>query len=321
MTAPDPDTPRPRPAPADENPKGDNNGQTIRYEKSANTPLQALARIAPTLKEGQLKLAIALAALTENNKHHTITIGTRDLCKAANLSESAVPAALRALEERALITIRHGSASRKNAYMVNFLSTASASFAEAPPAPFAEAPLPLFERHPASFREAPPTENKELAGAAAAVDEVPRLTPILDRVLTSKICHHDKSDLARFRSWLHGYMAKLGRDDRNQPLTDPHPPDLEIVAQFLAVAEPRRLETMLDALLIERQPAYSYAWFVTVALQRIHGIAWTETKKARAELRMVKRGKRDAAIAAGTAADPESSQALLSEAILRVKKL
>ena len=121
------------------------------------TALHALAAIAPSLKEGQLRLCITLADLAEHLPHHSVTIGTRALCTAANLAESALPAALKALEGRNLITIRHGGSNRKNAYQVNFLSTVRASFAEAPDkktAPFGEAPAPLFERHPASFAEA-----------------------------------------------------------------------------------------------------------------------------------------------------------------------
>jgi len=72
---------------------------------------------------------------------------------------------------------------------------------------------------------------------------------------------------------------------------------------------------MLENLMLENQPAYSYAWFVTVALSRLHGIHWTATKKARAALRMVR-------LAQPAPAEPEQqtfAAELLSEATARVK--
>lgn len=112
-------------------------------------------------------------------------------------------------------------------------------------------------------------------------------------------------------------MCKLGRDDNNQPTPHAHPPDAAIVAQFLAVAEPHRLAPMLENLMLDKQPAYSYAWFVTVALQRMHGIGWQQTKKARAALRVVK------ARGAAAAEDPQWQQQTLNEiaAVAASKKL
>ena len=80
-------------------------------------------------------------------------------------------------------------------------------------------------------------------------------------------------------------MCKLGRDEANQPTPHAHPPHDDLVAQFLTLADPRRLLTMLDSLLCDRYTCYSYGWFVTVGLQRIHGIHFQEVRKARAALR------------------------------------
>jgi|SRR5271157_2247610 len=115
-----------------------------------------MAELAPTLYEGQLRLLLALASLTERTQDHTASISTRELSKLAKLSESALPAALKAVEERALITVRHGGTIRSNRYMVNFFTTRRASFGEAPPAPFREAGAPLLQMQGVSFTEAPP---------------------------------------------------------------------------------------------------------------------------------------------------------------------
>jgi hypothetical protein len=64
--------------------------------KAQEAALQAHHAIASILKEGQLHLALTLAALAENSPHHSVRISTRDLSKAAHLSESALPAARKA---------------------------------------------------------------------------------------------------------------------------------------------------------------------------------------------------------------------------------
>jgi hypothetical protein len=105
-------------------------------------------------------------------------------------------------------------------------------------------------------------------------------------------------------------MAKLGVDDIGRPLHSPHPPDDQVVAQVLAIADPPEVFRALDTLLIERKTPTSYAWFVTVLLQRIHGISHVQTKKARAALRVVRAGKRTA--------DVEPEQLDLTQEIARV---
>ena len=251
---------------------------------------------------------MALGALAEVSPHHTVTIGARDLCKAAWLSESAFPAAIKRLEELNLITIRHGAANRKNAYQINFLSTVPVSFAETPQTQtvsFGETPASLLERHPVSFAETLPTVNKALASAEAALEGFRLENPILDRVLRSKVQDHDAETIAYFRRFLHGYMRKLGRDDQNRRHADtgaePHPPDNEIVARLLAIAEPARLAPMLENLMCDANASqdsalqpHSYGWFVYVALSRLAGIHFTQTKKAEQQFRLHKRGQRTA---------------------------
>ncbi|HEU0139861.1 MAG TPA: hypothetical protein VFQ79_09135 [Bryobacteraceae bacterium] len=92
------------------------------------------------------------------------------------------------------------------------------------------------------------------------------------------------------RQWLHGYMVKLGREK------DRHPPDDRLVAQFLSIAPWPQLERLLYDLLAEhREPGYQYAWFVTVALQRIHGIQPKQLQQRRAMLKLIKPAAEQAA--------------------------
>jgi DNA-binding MarR family transcriptional regulator len=88
--------------------------------------------VAPTLKEGELRLLTALAALTENRPFHSITISTRGLSALTKLAPSALNRAIEGLSRRVLITVRHGSTTRHSSYMILLCGTVRASFREAP---------------------------------------------------------------------------------------------------------------------------------------------------------------------------------------------
>jgi hypothetical protein len=128
---------------------------------------------------------------------------------------------------------------------------------------------------------------------------------LIDRVYSSKPQDHDKADLAALRRILHGYYAKFGRDEQGHAVQAPHPPQDDVTAKVLAVADLHRIETMMDNLTLDainagaHQPGTNaalnpqqYIWFVTIALSRIHGIHFSVTKKIRAALRDVKRHPR-----------------------------
>jgi hypothetical protein len=118
---------------------------------------------------------------------------------------------------------------------------------------------------------------------------------LIDQILSAKASKLDKDDVAAYRHWMHGYMARFGRDETNRQYDlehVPHPPADDLVAQFLTVADPRQLARLMQDLFTERKTCYSYAWFVTVAMQRCAGINWEIQKKARAILHDVKHTKR-----------------------------
>jgi hypothetical protein len=79
------------------------------------------------------------------------------------------------------------------------------------------------------------------------------------------------------------------------------------------------LERLLYDLMAERKkPGENYpAWFIAVAIQRLHGIGPQQQKQARAALRLVKRGQP----AAPTQPDPGFAQDLLTQAVASVGKL
>jgi len=297
-----------QPAAGDSPPAPQVHNKTPDYSLSEVTSAAAaLAAIAPHLKEAALRLATYFAAMA-TPPHYSIRASMSELSRGTGLARSALNRAIKELcdEKRGYVTPRKGSTTTASAYLVNFLRTIrGSSFGEPPrkePPPQNQV---LFEHQASSFPEPPYAENKGVPSYGAAVEISSASLQLIDRVLSARPNDFDPDTMATFRRWLHGYMAKLGRDDGNQPISNPHPPKDDLVAQFLAIAEPRRLGTMLDSLMCDRQTCYSYGWFVTVALQRIHGLHFQEQKKARAALQAVKRGQRQAAIDAGEAADPQ----------------
>ena len=130
----------------------------------------------------------------------------------------------------------------------------------------------------------PPTENKRLAvPPRARVDfDFDNSDPIIDRVLKSKPKDADPAAATELRKLLHSYQAKWG------PTPNPHPPDATITAQILAIAPIGELVKLFTDMFLTREaPGERYSWFLTVALQRIHGISPQTTARRRAELRLI----------------------------------
>jgi hypothetical protein len=127
----------------------------------------------------------------------------------------------------------------------------------------------------------PPIE--EHARAGASIDSI-EPDSIIDRCLRAREKHFKPAELERAKQLIWGYQLKFGPDHNS------HPPDGDILAQFLAVAEWHRLEAMVyNELMPDREkPGYKYSWYVTVALQKIHGIKPAILKARRAELRIVR---------------------------------
>jgi hypothetical protein len=249
--------------------------------------------------------------MTADTPNDFTQISTTALAAKAKLAQSAVRRALADLGSLGYITTRAATATEATKIQVNAFRTVQLGvpLRGTPPASKGHTEC-LFEAHPVPLRGTPSTENKGEIQSKPPVDTSSSSNPILNRVLNSRTSKADPALLAYTRHWLHGYMAKLGVDDAGQPLPNPHPPDDQLVAQVLAIADPPEIFRTLDALLLERKEVYNYGWFVSVLLQRIHGIHWSQTKQARATLRVVRAGKRAAAV--------EPEQLNLTEEIARI---
>jgi hypothetical protein len=104
----------------------------------------------------------------------------------------------------------------------------------------------------------------------------------IDRLQKSKKVDFDETLFELARNRIASHHAKFARPESRQPSL----PDDAITAQFLAVAEWPKLEGMLVDLASERKEAgHSYGWYVTVALQRIHGISPERLRKMRGRVK------------------------------------
>ena len=269
-----------------------------------------LADLAPTLKEAELRVLLELSR-RQLRTPSCVAASGREIANACKLGRRNVQYALDSLAKRNLISTRQGTATQPARHRVNIFDTVRlGGVATTPPPPAqgwlggveATPPLASLRRHPGDLTTPPPPDSKGLAAAAASLDLDLTAFALIDRVLSAKVKDHDKDDVTAWRHRLHGYYAKFGRDGAGRPVQSPHPPPDDIVAQFLAIADPRRLEMMMDNLELDaitahaHQPAtrsslnpFNYAWFITIGLSRVHGIHFQVTRKLRAALRDVKR--------------------------------
>jgi hypothetical protein len=104
----------------------------------------------------------------------------------------------------------------------------------------------------------------------------------IDRLQKAKRTDFEDSIFEAARTKIASHHAKYAREENRLAGV----PDDAITAQFLAVAEWPRLETLFYDLAAERKEAgYSYGWYVTVALQRIHGLSPARVREMRTRLK------------------------------------
>ncbi len=280
--------------------------------------IQQLAAIAPGLTEVELRVLIELANRSEPPEF-TGRVSQRMLALSTGCGRESVKRAIAGLERKKLATMRPGATTQEDGtpFRCEFLRTApmTGGLTMSPPAESTRGWQGEFSTevdspwgHPVS---PPPTENEQLTMAAelprARVGSVlkpdPITTPdreqkkstastpeqnelgIIDRVLSARPRDYSEQQHARARSAIMGHVVKfpapLGEYNR--------PPDHQITAQLLAVAEWYELEAFFLQLRIDRvQSGEKYAWFVTVAMKHIHGIKPERLKAERDARKPVK---------------------------------
>jgi hypothetical protein len=278
--------------------------------------LQHLAAIAPGLTEVELRVLIELAQRA-NPPEFAGRVSQRALALSTGCGRESVKRAIAGLERKKLITTRPGATTRDDGtpFRCSFLHTAAfaSGLTMSPLTGPTMSPVEEFSTavdSPSGLTMSPlTTENQQLTLAPellrARVGSIESITPdidreqkistaqtpegrqieILDHVLNARPRDFSEQQHARARSAIMGHVvkfpARLG--DYNQP------PDKIITAQLLAIAEWHILEDLFLQLRIDRAEAGErYAWFVTVALERIHDIRPETVKAKREELKLVK---------------------------------
>ena len=258
---------------------------------AASAALQHLAALAPTLKEAELRVLIHLTGAALASGRTDVRASSRDIADDCKCSRRNVQHALDGLNERGLIATRQGHATKAAAYCLRFLDvTQMGGAATTPPLPQGGAtPTPqvaLFRLHPGAESAPPPTDSTPLPAAPSALDINPDRRELLDRVLSAKSKDQPRDLLQLFAETVNVYAERLGRHYT-------HRPDVECCAQLIAACGTK---DGLNSLIIEmsrlrKQPGESPMWWVTVALQRFHGIDAKVTAARRAELKAANRPK------------------------------
>jgi hypothetical protein len=253
--------------------------------------LRLIAELAPTLRERNLRVLIALTHHFGHTPDLKGQASSRQLAVIAGLSRSNVQTAIDELADQRLITATAGTATAAATYTLEFMRTAvmSGTIPGPPPGLFQGQgglmPGPQADLFQGQGGLTPgPPSIEERASGRASIDPISSTTDPIDRMLHAKPKHFDPAELATARRLLHGYQLKFGKDPHA------HAPDDEILAQFLAVAQwPELHRVIYNELMPDREtPGEKYSWYVTVALQKIYGIKPQLVKARRAQLRLVK---------------------------------
>lgn len=252
--------------------------------------LKLIAELAPTLSHTEVRVLLELSRRVAATAGTQTAASSRDLATACNLSRRNVQSALDSLNRRQLITSDRGSATGAATHTVVLKPEVplgrGANFAPPPVEKVA-----LFQRHPganlapplAQFSRHPGAENAppliQRASGADAFGDFDSIKNQIDRMLEAI----DKAKPTDYAPEMRQRAANLMRSYQAKFTNGPTPePDEEICARFLAVAEEPRLQGMIWDLLAERKkPGDSYAWYVTVATQRILGITPQQQKDFR----------------------------------------
>jgi len=259
--------------------------------------LQAVAAVAPGLSEAELRVLLALAVRAVNDPDFCCSASSRELAASTRCARANVQRAVDSLTAKLLIVTRLGGSKSASVYMLSFLKTFAfagslGGLAARPPTPnYAEGGWHRSEATSTTsaigqavdslqspemaqnvlFRSIDPNDRKEKIDRlrAGAINANP-----IEAMAKAKPKHYTAGQIDLARRWMYGLAVKLGREK------DRHPPDDELLAQFLAIAPwPRLLSLLIDLQSEGREVGYSYGWFLTVALQRIHNMSWSPAKQ------------------------------------------
>jgi hypothetical protein len=253
------------------------------------------------LKETALRVLLHLAAKAEAERSTTIRASSREIADATKAERRNVQHAIDDLTHRGLLHAHEARRAKEaRTYDLAFLEVATTpqtSGVNLTPLPrvtgvIATPGVASIQRltgvnltplDPPGLGESMPRDPR------ARIDLKPDTREILDRVFSTNVTRTIPRDvLQEFRRLVTHVAAKLGRAyDR--------PPDNESMARLVhACGSTQALHwLMLEMQRESRQPGESPMWWVTVALQRIHGIdaktqaIWRAQEKAARQPQLV----------------------------------
>jgi hypothetical protein len=255
--------------------------------------LKQIAAIAKGLSKAELHVLIELASRAESAGGHDALASSRELAEQTGLARSSVQLAIDLLHRKGLIHSDAGAATRSAMHRLIFLDAvenAAGGLKTGPEvAHISGQGGPAFK--PLSNGNSGTCEHEHIENASAPADSIEKndFDKVIDRLQKSKKSDFDDAIFEEARNLIASHHAKFAREGSQIVGL----PDDQITAQFLAIAEWPRLSNLLRDLISERKASgHSYGWYVTVALQRLHGISPDRVRQLREEGRTRATGRR-----------------------------
>lgn len=245
--------------------------------------VQRLAALASSLTAAELRVLLDLAVRAETSAAWTVTASSRDLSRTTGLVRASVQAALDSLHRQQIIESSGGSATQLSAHRLLCFSEEHQRSGLMVRPEVAQTPGqggPNFEPDPNQFSTGYEVRLLERASARTeSIDSEIDIEKLIDRLQKAQKGDFEESLFEQARQQIASHHTRYARKENRLPGL----PDNAITAQFLAVADWPKLKALLADLAGERKEAgHSYGWYVTVALQRLHGISPEQARQIRA---------------------------------------
>jgi hypothetical protein len=260
-------SPSPTPAPTDD--------QLFVIGSDAQA-FRSLAALAPGLSEAELRTCLHLASI-QDPVHHSVRASSRDIAEATRLARANVVRAIDSLNRKCLITTRQGGGQTASAHLLNWVQTTpiSTKGSGLTARPLAQTTLDLQAAEWSRSETTSPSHN----GPSISIDS----DSILDRVLTARPQHFQKSQLEAVKGYAYKWLLIQRGKQHAQP------PDDHVCARLIAAAggAVHACDWIRDHLADKQAetPEYLVRWM----LEKIHGIPPHTARRRNAELRAVQR--------------------------------
>jgi hypothetical protein len=261
--------------------------------------LKRIASIAKGLTKAEMHVLVELASRLDSEDGLTALASSRDLAEQTGLARASVQTAIDSLNRKGLVHSDSGTTTRPAAHRLTFLelveSASSGPTAEPQVAqnlgqggPETRPPVARNLSQGGPTSEPPANEKSNIyeqpykERVCTRADSIEKeFDRVIDRLQRAQKNDFDEDVFELARNRIASHHTKFAREANRLSAL----PDDKITAQFLAIAEWPKLEALLFNLASERKEAgYSYGWYITVALQRIHGIPPSRLQEMREQL-------------------------------------